>query len=190
MTRLAAALLLLTPGLVLVLALCFAVPAQAHKLKVFATVEGTSVAGYAFFIGGGRPHGTPWTARDAGGEIANGATDAEGRFAFTLPPTGAAGDVTVTVDTREGHIASATLSAGRFGGSPAPATAMAAQAVAPAPTADVAAAVEAAVQRQVEPLLERIEELDARLRLTDIVSGIFLILGLAGMALWARGRRR
>ncbi|MCK0206623.1 cobalamin biosynthesis protein CbiL [Starkeya koreensis] len=183
MRRRAAALLFLIFGL--------AVPAQAHKLKVFATVEGTSVAGYAFFIGGGRPHGTPWTAKDSSGEIAGGTTDAEGRFAFTLPPAGAAGDVTVTVDTREGHIASATLSAARLGGSAAPATAMAVRTAAPTPaTTDITAAVEAAVQRQVEPLLERIEELDARLRVTDIVSGIFLILGLGGMALWARGRRR
>lgn len=183
--------------------LAFATPAQAHKLKVFASVAGGLVTGYAFFIGGGRPNGTPWVAKDqAGSTVASGTTDAEGRFAFALPP-GASGDVTVTVDTREGHIASATLAAARFetGGAPALATPPQAQTPAqqtpalqaPALAANdgdaFAATVEAAVQRQVEPLLERIEELDARLRLTDIVSGIFLILGLAGMALWARGRR-
>lgn len=182
----------------LLVLLAFATPAQAHKLKVFASVAGGSVAGYAFFIGGGRPNGTPWVAKDgAGSTVASGTTDAEGRFAFALPP-GASGDVTVTVDTREGHIASATLAAARLGTGGAPALATPPQAQppalqAPALTANdggvLAATVEAAVQRQVEPLLERIEELDARLRLTDIVSGIFLILGLAGMALWARGRR-
>ena len=54
----------------------------------------------------------------------------------------------------------------------------------------VAALVEAAVQRQVEPLLERIEQMDDRLRFTDILSGIFLIIGLVGIGLWARARRR
>lgn len=172
------------------LALAFIGPAQAHKLKVFATVEGGEVKGYAFFIGGGRAARTAWVARDAAGApFASGTTDGEGRFAFPAPqrPT----DTTVTVDTREGHVASMTLPASRFGG--------AAVAAAPAlptdgpttmdPDARLAALVEAAVQRQVAPLLERIEQLDARLRYADILSGVFLILGLAGIGLWARARR-
>jgi nickel transport protein len=174
----------------LLLALAFIGPAQAHKLKVFATVEGGEVKGYAFFIGGGRAAQTAWVARDAAGApFASGTTDGEGRFAFPAPqpPT----DATVTVDTREGHVASMTLPASRFGGR--------AVAAAPAlptdgsttidPDARLAALVEAAVQRQVAPLLERIEQLDSRLRYADILSGIFLILGLAGIGLWARGRR-
>ncbi len=60
-------------------------------------------------------------------------------------------------------------------------------AVSASETADL---VSAAVQRQVEPLLERIEQMDARMRFTDIISGIFLIVGLAGMGLWARGLKR
>ncbi|RKK06183.1 cobalamin biosynthesis protein CbiL [Pseudoroseomonas wenyumeiae] len=168
-------------------------PAQAHKLKVFATVEGGVVKGYAFFIGGGRAAATPWMARgDAGGEIASGETDAEGRFDFRAPPP--ASEVTVTVDTREGHVASASLPAARFNG------VASAGGIPPDPAAGgrpaipaeqpVAMMVEEAVQNQLTPLLERIEQLDARLRYTDMISGLFLILGLAGMAIWARGRRR
>lgn len=181
-------------------ALAFAAPAVAHKLKVFAAVRGDAVAGYAFFIGGGRAAGTPWIARNgAGAEIASGATDDGGGFRF-VPPQPLASDITVTVDTHEGHIASATVAASRFGA----ADAGAAPGPAPADTgpgetdkggaraADehVAALVEAAVQRQVEPLLERMEAMDDRLRFTDVMSGIFLIVGLAGIGLWARGRRR
>ena len=55
-------------------------------------------------------------------------------------------------------------------------------------TAETAALIEAAVQHQVAPLLERIEAMDDRLRLTDVMSGIFLIVGLAGIGLWARSR--
>lgn len=175
----------------LLLALAFAGPAQAHKLKVFATVEGGEVTGYAFFIGGGRAAGAVWTAKDpAGATLASGTTDGEGRFAFPVPqpPVYA----TVTVDTREGHIAAATLPASRFGGaaavSPPPADG-APPAVEAQGDARLAALVEAAVQRQVTPLMERIEQMDDRLRLADVMSGIFLILGLAGMALWAKGRR-
>jgi nickel transport protein len=191
MTRLLAA-----PLLVLV----FAAPAEAHKLKVFATVEGDAVKGYAFFVGGGRAQGTDWVASSGPGtRLAEGKTDGEGRFVFAVPGPPASG-VTITVDTHEGHIASATLPAARFGAltvasqeagerpGPEPRQPSAEQ---PSPSEQqIAALVAAAVQRQVEPLMEQIEQMDSRLRYADILSGVFLILGLAGMALWASGRRR
>ncbi|MEW5423032.1 cobalamin biosynthesis protein CbiL [Amorphus sp. 3PC139-8] len=180
-------------GLAVVLALT--APAAAHKLKVFAAVKGEAVMGYAFFIGGGRAKKTPWVAKDGeGAVIAEGKTDEEGNFRF-VPPPSLASAITITVDTQEGHIASATLAASRFGAVPAaasdaPADVSATDDASEAGKEDIAALVDAAVQRQVEPLLERIEEMDARLRFADILSGIFLIIGLAGMALWARGRLR
>ncbi|WP_454915911.1 cobalamin biosynthesis protein CbiL [Xanthobacter sediminis] len=178
----------------LILALTAASPVAAHKLKVFAAVEGHTVRGYAFFIGGGRPEGSAWTAKDAaGGRIGEGTTDAEGRFAFDLPTT-VSTDVTITVDTHEAHIASTTLAAARF------TNVLAEQPVVPAaaprsgtPAPDdarLAALVSAAVQREVEPLLERLEAMDSRVRLTDVLSGIFLIIGLVGIGLWVRGRHR
>jgi nickel transport protein len=174
----------------LFLALILAGPAAAHGLKVFASVDGARVTGYAFFIGGGRPKGAGWRAEMGGAQIAQGRTDNEGAFEFVLP-----GEVTaalnVTVSLGDGHAATKSLAPERFG-----AMAVAASDP-PAPTPDaapspdaVARAVEAAVARQIAPLHERIEELDARLRLADVLSGIFLILGLAGIGLWALGRRR
>ncbi|WAJ26205.1 cobalamin biosynthesis protein CbiL [Antarcticirhabdus aurantiaca] len=185
MKRVAAALLI---------ALALASPAAAHKLKVFATVEGQAVRGYAFFIGGGRPNGSPWIAKDAAGKVvASGTTDAEGRFAFALPAA-ATTDLTVTVDTQEAHVASATLAASRLAGAsstapPAPAPADGA-ADAGGDEARLAALIGAAVQKEIEPLMERLEAMDARLRFTDMLSGVFLIIGLAGIGLWARGLRR
>ena len=188
--------------LALLLILAVASPAMAHKLKIFAAVEGNVVAGYAFFIGGGRAQDTPWQAKDeAGTLLGEGRTGPEGEFRLTVPEP-IASDITISVNTQEGHIAATTLAAARFGAAPsAPAAAPAPTAssapeatfdapAGPAATPDTAALVEAAVQRQVEPLLERIEEMDSRLRMTDILSGIFLIIGLAGIGLWARGRRK
>jgi len=187
--------------LALLIVCATAFPASAHRLKVFATVEGSTIRGYAFFVGGGRAALVPWAAKDAsGGTLASGTTDEQGGFSFAVPPPPVS-DVTVTVDTREGHVAAATLAAARLGGTaaaapdPVPARA---GATAPAGFSDDAAAqadrrlaatVEAAVQRQVGPLLERFEQLETRLRLADVLSGVFLILGLAGAALWVRGRR-
>lgn len=170
--------------------------AAAHKLKVFATVDGDAVTGYAFFVGGGRAKGAPWMARTAtGAEIAKGATDGEGRYRV-VPPKPVTSDIVITVDAQEGHVASAVIAATRLGGGGGVASPAAAEAPAPPPdapvaiSAEAAALIESAVQRQIEPLLVRIEEMDSRLRLTDALSGIFLIVGAAGMLLWYRRRAR
>ncbi len=188
----------------LFIALCLVSPASAHKLKVFAAVEGDTVSGYAFFIGGGRAQDTDWTVKNAAGEvIGTGKTNTEGEFGFTVPQS-VSSDITITVNTQEGHIASKTLAVTRFSAvtdSAAADVPAAAEAATDSPAAAVAAEpslferqmqalVETAVQRQVEPLLERIEEMDSRLRYTDILSGLFLIAGLAGIGLWAFGRRK
>ena len=174
------------------LALLLASPAAAHGLKVFATVAGDHVSGYAFFIGGGRPKGAGWRAEMGGTTFASGRTDSEGGFAFAAPVEVTA-DVTITVSLGDGHAASKSLPPARFGTvvpvSDPPAAPEPTPDAAPAPDA-IAQAVEAAVARQIAPLHARIEALDARLRLADVLSGIFLILGLAGIGLWAMGRRR
>lgn len=159
--------------------LCGAEPAQAHKLKVFATVENNTVSGYGFFIGGGRPRGAEVVIRDADArESYRGKTDDEGRFSWKASGPG---EFTVIVDTMEGHVARTTLTAERFSG--------AGEGNAAAKNPDTERMIEDAVARQVRPLLERIEEMDARLLLADIVSGICMILGLGGIGLWALGHK-
>ncbi len=163
-------------------------PASAHKLKVFATAQGSVISGYGFFIGGGRPAGVRWVIRDeTGAVLGEGKTDDQGGFRFEPAP---AGPVTVTIDTGEGHGASKTISSV---GTPPPSQNRPTQGD-PASQSqakeEIAALVETAVQRQVTPLLERIEEMDARMRFTDILSGFFLIIGLVGGGLWLRTWRR
>ncbi|MFZ2871412.1 carboxypeptidase-like regulatory domain-containing protein [Zavarzinia sp.] len=161
-------------------------PAAAHRLKLFATIEDGRIAGYAFFIGGGRPEGAAIIIRGADGqELYRGATDAEGRFAWTPP---AAGTFVVTADSRDGHVAEVRLGAERFTPPPSPAPDQAAM---PATdTAAIEAAVDRAVARQIRPLLEAYDEAEGRLRFNDIMGGIGMIIGLAGAALWATSRRR
>lgn len=186
----------------LVLVLAFASPAEAHKLKLFAAIEGNHVGGYGFFIGGGRAQGTEWSATTTEGDVlAGGRTNKNGEFGFDVaaPPSS---DVTIILNTEEGHIAQTVLAASRFtegaGGTAAtePPGTVAPNGTSPngvQPPPDSAASadlVAAAVQRQIAPLLERIEQMDDRMRFTDIVSGIFLIIGLAGIGLWVRSLRK
>jgi nickel transport protein len=164
-------------------------PAFAHKLKVFATLKQGEITGYAFFVGGGRPNGVPFEIGTAAGDrLAAGRTDAEGGFHWTAPGPG---DYVVTVNAEDGHVATASIPAARFdtaAAPPAPPSVSASPALKPSPpAADIEALVTAAVQREILPLREEIEAMDSRLRLTDIVSGVFLILGAAGGVLWLRG---
>ncbi|WP_374291787.1 cobalamin biosynthesis protein CbiL [Paenirhodobacter enshiensis] len=175
---------------VLAALMALAAPAEAHKLKLFATVANDRVSGYAFFIGGGRAEGVDWAATSgSGGPIASGKTDDQGNYAFAVPGPEVA-PVTVSVDTHEGHMASVTLGAERFGGAPGPAAAPEADPTGTDQDARMAALVEAAVARQVTPLAEQIEALQDRLRYADILSALFMIAGLAGAGLWLSGRRK
>jgi nickel transport protein len=171
--------------------------ANAHRLKVFATVEAGAITGYGFFVGGGRPRGSAVIIRDANGqEVFKGETDEEGRFSWR---PSSPSDFTISVDTREGHMAEARIAANRFSveasnpvqAAPAIASTVAAKpADAGQPHApDMSALIESAVSRQVRPVLERLEALDGSLQLRDIVSGICMIFGLAGIALWIISRK-
>lgn len=173
--------------LFLALLLALPAPAMAHRLKVFAALSGAEIGGHAFFVGGGWPQGVPYRIADATGRtLHEGLTDAEGAFRWPVPGSiSGPGAYIVTVDAEDGHVASATLSAG------GPADAAPPLPEAPARTdGDLDAAVSAAVRREMVPLLARIEEMDSRIRLTDVISGVFLILGAAGGLMWMAGRRR
>ncbi len=175
-------------------------PAFAHSLKLFATVEGNVVRGYGFFVGGGRPRGVGWAAQMDGKTVAEGKTDDEGAFRFPVPAT-ISGPLTVKINSGDGHVASKTLAAERFGTvltpdrEPKAATAATAAPVArkSAPktiaTGLTEAQLRSVVAHEITPLLERIEEMDARVRLADVIAGICLIFGLAGITMWAKSRR-
>lgn len=186
----------------LLLALCLTTGAEAHRLKLFATVENGVVQGYGFFIGGGRPSEAELIIRDgAGTELFRGPAAADGSFRFT-PAVPA--DLALTMNAGDGHVADARIAADRFpqaGGLAAQAaegvtSSVPVEAAMPA-TGDGAGlaqlvdrSVDRAVSRQIAPLLEAYSEADGRVRFNDVVSGIAVIIGLAGAALWASSRRR
>jgi nickel transport protein len=168
-------------------------PASAHRLRLFATVEDGATVGYAFFIGGGRPAMATLLVRDASGmAIHRSGIDVAGAFRWQPP---AAATYRLVVDTGDGHSAIGTITADRLGAvalpaaptAPAAATAHASTACA---AADLASLVDAAVARQVAPLLDAHAAAEARLRFNDVAGGIGMILGLGGVWAWAASRRR
>jgi nickel transport protein len=203
---------LLAIGLAL---LALANPAAAHRLKLFVTVEGDTVSGYAFFVGGGRPQGVAVVIKDsANAEVFRGTTNDDGAFAWKAPHPA---DYTLSIDTGDGHMVEERIAAARFaGGAPTTAPAPAPSAPAPSPppaaasaaapptatapacttpdpatlAAMVEAATERALARQLRPLIEAQSEAESRLRVNDIVGGVGMIVGLAGAWMWALARRR
>lgn len=192
-------------------------PAEAHRLKLFVTVEDGEIGGYAFFIGGGRPEGVDVVVEDGeGGQVHRGKTDDQGRFRWR--PTRPA-DYSVTIDAGDGHRVTGAVSADRLTTAiaapplttaaptpPASTPPASAPAPDPAPTAPAAACpapidpaalarlvearVDAALARQLRPLIEAQTQAEGRLRLNDVMGGVGMIVGLAGAALWAMARRR
>jgi nickel transport protein len=194
-----------------VLVLAAATSAEAHRLKLFVSVEGMTMSGHAFFIGGGRPQDVGFVVKDASGaEIHRGRTDDQGAFSWTATKPA---DYVLSVDTGDGHFADEKIPTDRFSPAAQAAAAPMQTVTSPAPVADVPAnataavsapapvdtetlarrveaAVDRAVARQLRPLIEAQNLAEGRLRFNDIMGGVGMIIGLAGIAAWALSRRR
>lgn len=176
-------------SIALVALVCLALPAEAHRLKLFAQVTGGTIAGYGFYIGGGRPQGADLlVATPDGKEVGRLKTGEDGGFSFT-PPT--PGRYKLTLAGGDGHFSSVDISTD---GTPTaePEIKAASTPAAPLPAdldARIAQAVDAAVARQIRPLMEAYDAADGRVRFNDLIGGLGWIVGLAGLWAWFRSRR-
>jgi nickel transport protein len=198
--------------LLLALALIFAaLPAEAHRLKLFATVVDGTMSGYGFFVGGGRAGNVDLVVKDAAGaEVARLKTDDTGSFSYRPASPGA---YRLALDAGDGHESEVAIDADRFAAGETPAAApvqtpIAPEVAAPAPpspppppaldaadlarlvAAEVDKAAERAVARQIRPLLEAYDAAEARIRINDILGGLGWIMGLVGISAWILARRR
>lgn len=192
----------------LVLALVLAAPASAHRLKIFAHVAGDTIAGYGFYIGGGRPQGVEVTFSDgAGREIGTATTGADGAYSFTPPGSGT---YRLKINGGDGHFAEATVAFTSEGDAGVPATptetpsshaenqpsasalpaipAQSSAELSPQTVRLIEESVDKAVSRQITPLLEAYDAADGKVRFNDIIGGLGWIVGLAGLYLWFRAR--
>ena len=183
-------------------ALCFATPAFAHKLKVFATAIGADITGYGYFAPGGRAQDSEVTVTADGKVVATLRTNEEGEFSYTATTRV---DHIFSLDAGDGHEAAyriaadelpATLS-GSASSTPATPPAGSQQrpqvlpvGPSPAAAAEVRALVEMGIAQQLRPLREQIDALQQKLWLHDVLGGIGYIVGLAGFAFWLSASRK
>ena len=178
-------------------------PASAHRLKVFASAIGSSIEGEAYFVGSGPAAGVDVTLRDKADKVLqSGKTGPDGKFALKATGTG---DITVTVDAEDGHVARFTVAASELDSNTPAAVPPAAAALAgdaklgdaAMPSAAAAAAapavsmadLEIAVARKVAPLAAQIDALQSALRIQDIIGGIGYIVGIFGLVAFLKSRR-
>ncbi len=186
--------------LILPLALCLAGPAQAHRISVYAYVEGGQIKGEGYMPGGGKVTGQAVEIQDAQGKVlAQGKTDQEG--AFSLPLPAAQPPFQVVLKAGAGHQATFELKAADLGAAPtggqaaSPAQAApAAQPAAPAqpPAQDLAPQIKKAVEQAVAPLRAQLAEMALKaneVSLRDIIGGLGWIVGLLGLAAYLKARK-
>jgi nickel transport protein len=176
--------------------------AFAHKVTIFAWVEGDTVHTESKFSGGRVAKQAPIEVYDwAGALLLEGRTDDEGRFAFKTPKQE---ELRIVLVAGAGHRNEWVVKAEEFAGHARPAADD--DTVLPKQTEPVGAAhlpgridvsredlqtmIEAALEKQLEPVLRRLHQMDEEPRLADIVGGIGYILGLVGLGAYIHYRRR
>lgn len=178
-------------------------PVQAHRINIFAWLEGDSVMVECGFNRSSPVRSGLITVFDGanGKELLQGHTDDKGHFSFPVPPAARAGHgLRIQIAAGEGHRNEWIMDASEFSGADAP-TGSARDTAAPSDPAqtqagrpatadDVRAIVNAALDAKLGPIRRDLAaQVNAGPGLRDIIGGIGWILGLAGIGLYFRGRR-
>ncbi|MEQ8393313.1 MAG: hypothetical protein RIB30_20190 [Thalassospira sp.] len=192
--------------------------AQAHNLNVFAMSDGDTIEGYAYFTGGTRAQNANIELRDKTGQtIFASIADEQGSFALRVSHRT---DYIVFTDTHDGHVAKFKLYENEFSenlprpgpndtitvsklettlpdqGSKSPAN------TTPKPLVsteldlnslskdELTGLINRAVARQIGPLRQEVNSYRNDVRMSDILGGIGVIIGIFGVCAWVVARRQ
>lgn len=174
----------------------------AHKVTIFAWVEGDTVHAESKFSGGRVAKQARIEVYDrTGALLLEGRTDDEGRFVFKAPKQE---ELRIVLVAGAGHRNEWVVKAEEFADRVRPVadddTLLPNQTepVADTPLAgridvsreDLQTMIEGALDRQLQPVLRRLQQMDEGPRLADIIGGIGYILGLVGLGAYIHFRRR
>jgi len=175
--------------------------ASAHRVNLFAWVEGDTVWVECKYPDGTKVHEGVIRVLDSGGkELLNGKTNTKGEFSFKIPQLD---DVTIVLEAGMGHRADWPLSKQDLapaGEAPKPEPAAPSQTApkteapplaakesvsdaASPPPAGIDQAIEKALDKKLAPVLKMLAEMhEQKVRLTDVLGGVGYIIGLVGVA--------
>ena len=204
--------LIIAVCLALMATLCMAAVSEAHKVNIFAYVDGDQIVTDSGYSRTKRVYDGEVEVYDAatGTMLLSGKTDTEGRFAFVIPDAAREKkmDLRLLLKAGQGHQAEWTVAYDEFADAPRPASDMVVEEhpaeatptapAAPAPSAAAPAAqggldaaqVEAIVRREVAPIKLMLAEMhDSGPSVAEILGGIGWIFGLFGVAAYMKSRR-
>ena len=189
-------------ALALIFSLCFTfVPlALAHKVYLFAWVEGDTVYTDSYFPGKKKVKNGPIKVFDpAGKQLLEGKTDENGQFSFKIPQRT---DLRIVLEATMGHKTEYLLKAEEISGiAVKPDTEKEVDKLQDSPplgsvqTTDMEQ-IRIVVEKAIDERLRPIERMLAKLQeergpgLTEIIGGIGYIFGLMGIALYFNSRRK
>ena len=177
----------------------FSLPAMAHKVNMFAYVEGGQIFLEGYFADGKKALNSEVKLFDAQDKLLwQGRTDAQGEATIPLPATD--GDLRITLNASMGHKTEYILTADEIRGVEDGSTVAATSAVSDneATNSEAAPAIDnrqlkRIVRREVgvaiKPLVRGLSELKERRGISDIVGGIGIIAGLLGAWFFVQARK-
>ena len=189
-------------ALVIVLAPAMAL---AHKVTVFAWVEGDTVYTESKFSGGRVAKDAPIEVYNAAGEkLLEGRTDDEGKFAFKPPRPE---DLQIVLIGGAGHRNEWRVSAEEFSGAGSATSSAALPVAETAPLqsglsesprsgmvalspSELQALIEQSLDKKLAPILHRLGNVAQGPSLSDIIGGIGYIIGLVGLGAYIHARRK
>jgi len=177
----------------------------AHKVTIFAWVEGHTVFTESKFSGGRVAKNARIEVYNmAGDKLLEGQTDEQGKFVFQPPQPEA---LRIVLLAGAGHRNEWRVAADEFGdGATATPTPQPVVPAAPAtrdalstdahrpdvslPAGELQALIERSLDKKLAPILHRLGTVDTGPSLSDIIGGIGYILGLVGLAAYLQSRRK
>ena len=170
------------------------VPALAHKVMIFAWVEGDTVFTESKFSGGKKVLHAPVIIFDKDGKkLLEGKTDNKGEFSFKIPKLS---DLRIVLNAAMGHKAEWTVPESEL----REAGAIVEKKSAPVPSGPIAVGlskeevqkiVEDSLDKKLRPIVRMMtESKNTKPSLTEIIGGIGYIFGLMGIALYFKNRSK
>lgn len=174
--------------------------ALAHKVNVFAYLDGRQIKGEAYFPSGDKAQTALVEVVDGQGRVL-GSTQTDGQGLFSLAvPAEAGAPLRVVLKAGQGHQGEYTLGARELGGAaafaaasqaaskPAPATARSA---APLPE-EMEERLARLLDQRLQPLTAQVAKLGAErsVSLADVMGGLGYIMGLMGLAAYLKARKQ
>src|SRR3569623_1493681 len=184
--------------ILLLIALPASEPALAHKVYIFALVEGDQIYVQGYFLDGKKAKNSKVTVYSDKDEVLNeGLTNDEGEYVFVMPAHKQG--MRIVLNAGEGHQAEykfgvAELTAGSGGAPTKEGGTSASDNASAAPQEPANRSMELTVKRAVAeavmPLARELAELKERRSLSDIVGGIGFIVGILGGFAYYKARER